>query len=270
MHIEVSPKIKRWALPIAALFILVGGGVTASALALESQDESSSGVQASDIEDLQTDVAEIRAQLSEALAALEEISAGQPSATEIDGMSEEIATIDSKVEEALATLEQLSQDQVTSADLDELKGEVDAIMVELNQDSPPPTDPGANPAPTATPGPVVAKLEAGAVVEYEGYRLTVDKTDAISNSGAHGPLFIIENLAGDLGTAYKFADVAVTDVNGSLCLPNIFSGPGNPVDWDLVEMSRGEKLSFGVSWECVDDAKASTLKFDDVVIFEMD
>ncbi len=170
-----------------------------------------------------------------------------PLITEVQGLNSEVSGIKNLVETPTDFSPLITQIQDLSDEVSEIK--------QLVEDSP-------------TPGPTVRTLEAGTIFEWEGYRLTVESAQPDPTSGTPGRLFTIENLAGAPSTAAAFADTIVTASDGSLCRPGLFRGPDTELDWDIVEMYRGEKLTFGVSWECPNNSLPETLAFDDVVVFQ--
>lgn len=232
MHLQVSPRIMHWALPIALAVILLGGGVTATALALESQGGSpGNGSEMNDIEDLRAEVAELREQMHEALAALDAISAAQPTAEQVERLSEKVASVDEKLADVVATHQ---------------------------------ADPSVVPTVNSTPGdaPAILPLLAGSTLEWRGMMLAVERADPDPDTGSTA--FTIENLAADDEAASAFRDISVKASNGSYCLPK-FVFPG---DSDVVLVERGQRFTFEVSWVCAADRKPTGVVFGDVVVFE--
>ena len=100
--------------------------------------------------------------------------------------------------------------------------------------------------PSPTPEPVEARMANGAVVEWQGWRLTVDGYRL--GSSAMGPPwadFTLENVDAPPDVTWLFQSVKVVDADGFVCSSQTTGSFGG-----FAPLGPGEKLTFGVGWQC--------------------
>ncbi len=153
-----------------------------------------------------------------------------------------------------------------AAEIADLRADVDEIRA-LLEPTPTPT-PTPTPAPTPTPFPTpepaaVATMVAGAVVEWQGMRLTVDDVQLHPTGLTPRAFFTLENIDGSPETTSLFTSPRVVDRSGSVCQQGVITSVNR-----FESLQPGEKFTFQIYWECPNNAVPKTLTLDGAVIFE--
>ena len=106
-------------------------------------------------------------------------------------------------------------------------------------------------------------MVAGAVVEWQGMRLTVDAIQLHATEATPRAFFTLEKIDGSPDTTSLFTSPRVVDKSGIVCPQGVITSVDR-----FESLQPGEKFTFQIYWECPNDAVPKTLTLDGAVVFE--
>jgi hypothetical protein len=156
-----------------------------------------------------------------------------------------------------------------SHDVTDLRDEVRELRATLEPGPgvTPTPSPGATPTPepdvTPAPTPVVVTMANGAVVDWQGMRLTVEGYRLGSSEVGPRADFTLENIDGPPESSGFFQTVKVVDKDGFVC-----SSGSMATGSEFQTLEPGEKLTFGVYWNCRNRIVRTLSLGGGVIVFE--